>query len=130
MYQKAWSTDPSYGTYQHTRAYSQLSRINVFPYRFYFEGDAFSAEPRVNPRRAGWSPEHLEKRPAPDWDPYPDHCFQAACNTTYTQEKPAPPPPAPPGSAPPPAAAAPARRAAGGGGGGACVSSKCINVYR
>jgi len=96
---KAYSSDPSYGTYQTTRWYSRIPRENVFPYPFYFTSNPFSDEPSVDPRRAGWSPQVPEPRPYLEPDPYPDHCFQAACNTTYTSERPRlpPAPPAVPG---------------------------------
>jgi hypothetical protein len=108
---KAYSSEPSFGTYQTTKWYSRIPRENVFPYPFYFTSNPFSDEPQVDPRRAGWSPQVPEPRPYIEPDPYPDHCFQAACNTTYTMERPRLPPPPPMGAPPVPPAATGAPRA-------------------
>jgi len=152
---KAFSTEPSYGTYQTTRQYSRLAREHPFPYPFYFVSNPFSEEPEVHLRRAGWSPQVPHPRPALEPDPYPDHCFQTPCNTTSTVSKPPLPPPIPVAGRPsaadaprrPPRAArsrtapvptgggAPVPAAGGGASGRAaagsgCVASKCVNTYR
>lgn len=121
---KAFSTEPSYGTYQTTRQYSRIPRENIFPYPFYFVSNPFSDEPQVHPRRAGWSPQVPAPRPPLEVDAYPNHCFQAACNTNYTAER----PPAAAGAGVP----APKRDGKAGAGGPAmpCTQSNCINVYR
>jgi hypothetical protein len=138
MNHKAYSSYATYGTYESTRKHSQLERINVFPYPFYFEGNPFSDEPIVNPRRAGWSPQVLKPEPVLKPDPYPNHCFQAACNTRYTDEL----PPASSGSADAPSKAgkpAGATKPAGTGlaskpvvpsPSDRCALKRCINVYR
>lgn len=142
MYSKAFSPYATYGTYETTKKYSQIKRVNVFPYPFYFQGNPFSDEPIVNPRRAGWSPQVLKPEPVLAPDPYPNHCFQAACNTRYTDENPPvpvggasggsggtkggkasapPPPPVPSGKPSKPVPPSPTDR---------CTLNRCINTYR
>lgn len=114
---KAFSTEPTYGTYWDTKRFSEIPRMNIFPYPFYFVSNPLSDEATVYPRRAGWSPEFsYPQRPLPT-DVYPGHCFQTPCNTTITRELPPPPPPG-------------AASGGAGGGGGGCVPSKCINLDR
>jgi hypothetical protein len=132
MYRKAYSSCATYGTYDSTRKHSQIKRMNIFPYPFYFEGNPFSDEPNINPRRAGWSPQLLKPEPILTPDPYPNHCFQAACNTRYTDEvTPAPPagasggkstkPVAPSPQPGKPSVPSPLDR---------CALNRCINTYR
>lgn len=133
VFDKTYSSDPHYATYQSVRGGSQIPRINVFPYPFYFSSNPFSDEPSVNPRRAGWSPQTIRPQPRVEPDPYPKHCFQSACNTRFTDEvSAAPPMGAAAKSAGPPAAApaagpakpvppTPSDR---------CALNRCINLYR
>lgn len=126
---KANSSEPSYGTYETTREYSKIERMNVFPYPFYFTSNPFSDEPSVDPRRAGWSAQITKPAPKFELDPYPDHCFQAPCNTVYSTERP-PPPPAGSPPAPPVRNTKAKPPTAGAGSSGPCVNSRCINLYR
>lgn len=87
IWKKAYSSDPSFGTYQHTFKYSQIPRENIFPYPFYFVSNPFSENARVNDRRAGWSRQHYTPEPEIPRDPYPQHCFQPPCNTVHTRQK-------------------------------------------
>ena len=84
---KQYSTEPVYTTYEDLYQYSEIPRLNIFPYPFYFQGNPFSSNPFPYNREPGWSPElrypNIENPP----DFYPQHCFQAACNTTYTDER-------------------------------------------
>lgn len=86
IYNKATSTHPIYSTYQDVEEQSNIDRINIFPYPFYFYSNPVKDTPEVYPRRAGWSGElYIPKIVAPpnnDFKP----CFQAACNTTYTNK--------------------------------------------
>lgn len=132
---KAYSTEPSYGTYQTTRQFSRIARENRFPYPFYFVSNPFSDEPTVNPRRAGWSSE-IVPVPAPyKPDPYPDHCFQMPCNTVVAQERPPPPPPTASAVATPRAGKGAGSGAVGavpsaGGMGTGCVPIKTLTMDR
>lgn len=83
---KAYSSEPTYGTYWDTKRYSEIPRINIFPYPFYFVSDPFDENPSVHNRRAGWSPEVNVQRKPLKGDIYPSHCFQNACNSTDTKE--------------------------------------------
>jgi len=126
---KAYNACPSYGTYQGTEYGSKIERMNIFPYPFYFVSNPFSDEPTVNPRRAGWSPQYIKPEPQLKPDPYPNHCFQAACNTRFTDEV---VPMAPTGagatkaSAPAPAGSKPVVPSPSD----KCATSRCINLYR
>lgn len=127
---KAYNVCPSYGTYQGTEYGSKIERMNIFPYPFYFVSNPFSDEPSVNPRRAGWSPQYIKPEPQLKPDPYPNHCFQAACNTRFTDEV---VPMAPTGagatksSAPaPPSGSKPVVPSPSD----KCATSRCINLYR
>lgn len=129
---KAYNSCPTYGTYQGTEKGSQIARMNIFPYPFYFVSNPFSDEPSVNPRRAGWSPQHIKPEPELQPDPYPNHCFQAACNTRYTDEV-VPMPSA--GSASGAKSSAPAVASAGSKPSvpsplDKCATNRCINLYR
>jgi hypothetical protein len=80
------NSNPTYGTLEDITN-NRLSRINIFPYPFYFESNPLSDYPSVNLRRAGWSPEVNLKYESNVEDNYPKHCFQSACNTTFTYTK-------------------------------------------
>ena len=82
---KACSTEPTFATYEDLRKYSYIQRLNLHPYPYYFVGQPFSDEPVIHSRCAGWSAEVLFKEPKIEIDPYPKHCFEAACNTQYTK---------------------------------------------
>lgn len=82
---KAYSTEPTFGTYEDTQRYSHIEKLNTTPYPFYFVGQPMSEDPVVYSRCAGWSPELLYLPKRVESDPYPKHCFQAACNTQYTK---------------------------------------------
>jgi len=110
---KAFSTEPTYGTYWDTKRFSEIPRVNIFPYPFYFVSNPLSDEATVYPRRAGWSPEFFSPQRAPVTDNYPRHCFQTPCNTNNTRELPSP------GSS-----------GSSAGSSGGCVPSKCINLER
>jgi hypothetical protein len=85
MYKK-YRGEQSIGTYEDTRNYSSIPRINIFPYPFYFISSPFSDEPTINPRRAGWSPQYVFQNESLQPDkPITNNCFQSACNTTYTK---------------------------------------------
>ena len=84
---KAYSTNPTYGTYWDTKQYSEIPRLGIFPYPFYFVSDAFDDEPTVYPRRAGWSPEYNLNYNQTILDNYPSHCFQTSWNTIDTKKK-------------------------------------------
>jgi hypothetical protein len=120
---KAFSTDPTYGTYWDTQRFSEIPRMNMFPYPFYFVSNPFSEEATVYPRRAGWSPQIFSPQKVVRWTDYPGHCFQQPCNTTITRELPPPPSPGAPGGGG-------SGGGGGGGSGGGCVPSKCINLER
>lgn len=82
---KAFGTEPTYGTYWDTKKYSQIERINIFPYPFYFVSNPMQDYATVNQRRAGWSSQYIfPSTPVPP-DTNPKHCFQAPCNTTYSK---------------------------------------------
>lgn len=87
MYKKACGTEPYYGTYESTYKNSQIPRINIFPYPYYFVSNPLSNEPSVHPRRAGWSKQETNGLLHPVKDKYPQHCFQAPCKTLYTISK-------------------------------------------
>lgn len=82
---KAYSTEPTYGTYWDTKKYSEIPRMNIFPYPFYFVSNPVDDEPTVYSRRAGWSPQSINKKQNTQEDSYPSHCFQSACNNTDTK---------------------------------------------
>ena len=82
---KAYSTEPSFGTYEDTRDYSQIKKLNTTPYPFYFVSQPLSDHAVIYSRCAGWSPELLYYPKKEESDPYPKHCFQAACNTQYSK---------------------------------------------
>ena len=110
---KSYNEYPTYGTFQDIEK-NETSKINIFPYPFYFNSNPFSSYPNVNKRRAGWSPEILEREYISEKDPYPNHCFQAPCNTDFTLHK---------------------KKCKDGSGsdssdGCGCVKNKCINMIR
>lgn len=84
---KAYSSEPTFGTYEEILEDSRLPRDNIFPYPFYFVSNPFSETAQVNERRAGWSSQDLFTPPVIPRDPYPQHCFQPPCNTTFTVKK-------------------------------------------
>lgn len=84
---KAYSSDPTFGTYEQTLRFSTIPRENIFPYPFYFVSNPFSESAQISTRRAGWSPEVYQSELEIPLDPYPQHCFQPPCNTTYTEKK-------------------------------------------
>ena len=89
IYNKCTNTNPTYGTIQDL-SYNQIPRINTFPYPFYFVSNPLSDYPSVNERRSGWSPELIYRNDNSsnfDEDDGPKHCFQSACNTTFTYTK-------------------------------------------
>lgn len=66
-----------------------LTDYDTFPYTRWWRGVPDSYKPMVAEREAGWRPRHdhcyMLQEP-PDLSgptPYPNHCFQSACNTTY-----------------------------------------------
>ena len=70
------------------QAVQVMTDYDTFPYPRYFRGVPQSTVPIVAEREAGWRPRHdncykvLE--PIPEIrDPYPNHCFQSACNTVF-----------------------------------------------
>ena len=94
IHNKSTNTNPTYGTIEDIQS-NEIPRLNIFPYPFYFVSNPLSEYPTVNDRRAGWSPEivipsQLYKKvnddERDDYD-YPKHCFQSACNTTFTYTK-------------------------------------------
>ncbi len=67
-------------------ATSILTDMDHFPYTRYFRGVYNSPQPVVFEREAGWRPTHnncynVNVNLADN--PYPDHCFEAACSTVY-----------------------------------------------
>lgn len=129
---KACSTEPTFATYDDLRKYSYIQRLNLHPYPYYFAGQPFSDEPVVNSRCAGWSAEVLFRKQKPDIDPYPKHCFQAACNTQYTKLLPEAPASSANNSSGSGSAKPHAKKygPTGMADGKKCSNTNCINLYR
>ena len=81
--------------------YNIRSEVSTFPYTHFFRGK-ISPYPHVFDRRAGWSPQ-MGYAPTITYDKLPRHCFQAPCNTVFTQGKDCD---------------------------GKCVNMDCVNTYR
>lgn len=98
---KVYNSEPSYTTYEDVVEASEINRMNIFPYPFYFVSNPVKDEPEIYPRNAGWSSEiDIPKIVAPkekisSFRP----CFQPACNTTFTNRS-------------------------------RCKKNNCINIYR
>jgi hypothetical protein len=65
-----------------------VTDYDEFPYRRYFRGVAESTVPIVAEREAGWRPRHdncysVNKPAVREPNPYPNHCFSAACSTVF-----------------------------------------------
>ena len=63
-----------------------ITDYDVFPYPRYFRGVPTSSVPIVAEREAGWRPRHddcYKVLQPPSKINYPNHCYQAACSTTY-----------------------------------------------
>lgn len=67
-----------------------LTDYDTFPYTRWWRGNPNSTRPIIAEREAGWRPRHdncynRQSPPISDQQPipYPNHCFQAACNTVY-----------------------------------------------
>lgn len=84
---KAYSSEPTFGTYEEIFQDSRLPRENIFPYPFYFVSNPFSETAQIHDRRAGWSPQQTTTPTPVKRDPYPQHCFQPPCNTVQTLKK-------------------------------------------
>ena len=77
-------SDPYYGTINQADAI--ITDMDHFPYTRYFRGVYDSSQPVVFEREAGWRPQrdscyrnNQHNKP----NPYPNHCFEAACSTVY-----------------------------------------------
>ena len=81
--QKSCSTEPLRPT---LRQISQIyTPVDEFPYQSFFRGRV-SLTPTVFDRAAGWAPQYVTEDIIVD-NYYPNHCWQAPCNTVYTMEK-------------------------------------------
>jgi len=90
LYKKINSSKPFYGTLEDTTFCSQITMPNIHPFPFFFQSNPLSESPTIFKRRAGWSPEialpSYPKTYEHD-DKIEDFCFQAACNTVFTEVK-------------------------------------------
>lgn len=65
-----------------------LTDHDTFPYPRWYRGVPTSSQPIVAEREAGWRPRHdncyrVLKSAGVPTVPYPTHCFEAACSTTF-----------------------------------------------
>jgi hypothetical protein len=60
------------------------SHVDEFPYTKFYRGN-MTPEPVVFNRRAGWSPQIVLVPYPKSVEPYPQHCFEASCDTVYTK---------------------------------------------
>jgi hypothetical protein len=72
---------------EQVKQFSTIHHPGLTPYPFYFQSNPFDSFPTIDEKEAGWSsrivkPPRLLPRPF-----YPDHKFQSACNTIYTEDK-------------------------------------------
>lgn len=76
---------PYYATMEQTT--NVLTDYDTFPYPRWFRGVPDSSRPIVAEREAGWRVRHDNcyriSEPAELHYTYPNHCFEAACSTTF-----------------------------------------------
>jgi len=65
-----------------------LTDYDTFPYPRWYRGVPTSSQPIVAEREAGWRPRHdscykVLEPTIPGRNPYPNHCFAAACSTVF-----------------------------------------------